>query len=156
MTTSCPTPGVGDRPDVSHAISEVVSAVLRTRRRERRSVSQLESGQLDLLFQLEGRTLSIGELAEAHCLELSTASRRISRLAQLGLVEKQTLPDDRRIQCARLSGKGEALLRTVRRHRQCVVERALDGWDEADVEQLRSLSLKLVRELDRMDRPPSD
>lgn len=134
--------------------------MVRTRRRERRSVSQLdsahlESAQLDLLFQLEERPLSIGELAEAHCLELSTASRRISRLAQLGLVEKHTLPDDRRIQCVRLSEKGEALLRTVRRHRQCVLERALEGWDEADVEQLRSLSLKLVRELDRMDRPPS-
>jgi DNA-binding MarR family transcriptional regulator len=74
--------------------------------------------QLAALYVLaEGRTTTIGDLADAIGRSPSTTSRLVDGLVRRRLVERRTLPEDRRQRMLRLTTRGRAVLRVVDRGR---------------------------------------
>jgi DNA-binding MarR family transcriptional regulator len=74
--------------------------------------------QLAALYVLaEGRTTTIGDLADAIGRSPSTTSRLVDGLVRRRLVERRTLPEDRRQRTLRLTTRGRAVLRVVDRGR---------------------------------------
>ena len=124
------------------------------RRRERAVVPGLEPGQLGLLESLADGPLRITELATGLQLELSTVSRRITRLVELGLVEKLTDAGDRRVQMATLTGQGADALGRVLTERHALVTQLLGGWQRRDVAELARLLEQLADQLDECQQRP--
>lgn|GEM_PF-998618 len=60
------------------------------------------------------RTATIGEIAAKLGIGLPTASHLVEKLVQLGLVERAEDPEDRRRAIARLTAKGDELVRQLR------------------------------------------
>ncbi|GAA1865736.1 MarR family winged helix-turn-helix transcriptional regulator [Myceligenerans crystallogenes] len=69
----------------------------------------------------------------------ATVSRQLSRLADLGLVERDTDPEDSRGQRITLTADGEQRFARARASRVEMFARALADWDRDDVRQLADL-----------------
>ncbi|GAA1394483.1 MarR family winged helix-turn-helix transcriptional regulator [Luteococcus peritonei] len=121
------------------------------RRRERSVVPGLEPGQLGLFDALAAGPCRITELAAALQLELSTVSRRISRLVELGLVEKLADATDRRVQMAALTGQGREALDRIQQERRTLFAEMLEGWQGDDVSQLARLLEQLADQIERCE-----
>lgn len=115
-----------------------------SRRADLAAAPGLEPGHLELLDALSRGPQRITELADTYRVELSTVSRRISRLSELGLVSKASDPADRRVQLAQLSTSGEAVLDRVQEQRERVVERVVGSWSAEDVAELERLLDKMA------------
>lgn len=102
-------------------------------------------GHLKALLELEpGQARSMGALAEAlHC-DASNATWLVDRLEEQALVERGTVPTDRRVKTVALTPLGA-------KTRAAVIERLheppeeLVALDRADLEQLRAAVSKLPR-----------
>jgi DNA-binding MarR family transcriptional regulator len=84
-----------------------------------------------------------GELARYFRLDKSTVSRHIARLEAAGLVETRPDPHDRR--CAQLhtTAVGDRRVDEIRAARRAPLRQVLDGWSEADRDQLAQLLKRL-------------
>jgi DNA-binding MarR family transcriptional regulator len=84
-----------------------------------------------------------GELARYFHLDKSTVSRHIARLEAAGLVETRPDPNDRR--CAQLhtTPLGVTRVDEIRAARRAPLRQVLDGWSEADRDQLAQLLRRL-------------
>ncbi len=92
-----------------------------------------------LLFQIAREQCRISDLAAMFQSELSTVSRQVSSLVDLGLVSKEPDPRDRRAQVLALTEDGCALLRDIRALRDAWINALLADWTETDRELLASL-----------------
>jgi DNA-binding MarR family transcriptional regulator len=84
-----------------------------------------------------------GELARYFRLDKSTVSRHIARLEAAGLVETRPDPNDRR--CAQLhtTPLGTRRIDEIRAARRAPLRQVLDGWSEAERDQLAALLRRL-------------
>lgn len=69
----------------------------------------------------------------------ATVSRQLSRLAELGLVQREVDPEDTRGQRITLTGDGAARFERARANRISMLEQALRAWPHEDVTQLATL-----------------
>ncbi|WP_407319291.1 MarR family winged helix-turn-helix transcriptional regulator [Isoptericola halotolerans] len=69
----------------------------------------------------------------------ATVSRQLSRLAELGLVHRETDPEDTRGQQITLTDDGARRFRHARDARLTMLESALSGWEKDDVAELARL-----------------
>lgn len=76
-----------------------------------------------------GRT-SLGELADATGLSLSTSSRLCSRLVEAGLIDRKDDPDDRRQLALTLTGDGKRVVSSVMGTRRRAVRQLLQRLSE--------------------------
>jgi DNA-binding MarR family transcriptional regulator len=109
----------------------------------------LTMAQFDALAQLERRPLGMtsGELTRELIVTAGNVTGIVARLARRGLVERRSVPGDRRTVELRLSSRGRALMRRViPRHRQDV-QALLAGVPRADQERLRNLLGGLIQAL---------
>jgi DNA-binding MarR family transcriptional regulator len=88
--------------------------------RELRAEHGISLDAYDVILRLgraPARQLRMSELAERVMIPPSTLTRRIDRLIEVGLVERDRADDDSRVMLARLTDKGRRLLvRAARTH----------------------------------------
>jgi DNA-binding MarR family transcriptional regulator len=88
----------------------------------------VDLAQFRALVVIDSReSVSLGELAEATALHLSTASRMCDRLVTKGLLIRVDDPADRRQLVLRLTEKGRRLVQEVVRRRKAALEPLLAG-----------------------------
>lgn len=134
-----------------------------------RLISQLEAdlanaGEIplswyDVLVQLRHapeRQLRLQELGEWLALSTSGLSRRITRMEEAGLVERQPCPEDRRGVLVVLTPEGEqAFQRVAPIHRRGVNAYFADQLTDAEVAALRCAFSKVLTVLERTSTPAS-
>jgi DNA-binding MarR family transcriptional regulator len=92
------------------------------------------------LVTAPGHKLPIGELGLRRNLSPSGISRSVDRLARLGLLERDTNPDDGRSLLVGLTPSGVARLREAQvTHHRTVRELLLGNLDGSDLERLGAL-----------------
>lgn len=93
----------------------------------------VDTAAYPLLFQLRGESLRLSELAPRVLAELSTVSRQVGALVDLGLIARGPDPDDGRAQALSLTSTGEELLVAIRDGRDRWLQGLLEQWSTADV-----------------------
>ncbi len=94
---------------------------------------QVDPMAYPLLFNLKRRPMRVSALAEAAHVDVSTVSRQVSTLVELGLVERGPDPDDGRAQALSVTDEGEALLVAIRDGRDRWLQQLLTDWSDDDV-----------------------
>jgi DNA-binding MarR family transcriptional regulator len=123
----------------------------------------LDKVSFPLLAALEfTEGLRPSDLAAAVDLDLSTVSRHLSQLEQLGLVSRRPDGDDRRASRISLTPVGHESLRTVLAVRAELLDSVLMGWSDHDRGQLLALLDRLlagvanqattINQLDKMEK----
>ena len=79
-------------------------------------------------------------------------SRQLARLAELGLIERSTDPDDSRGQLIQLTDAGAERLARARVARRDFFEHALRGWSATDLDHLAEQLARLNSSLDEARR----
>ena len=124
---STPTAALGDD------LVRVVKLLHHARQQAPRRHPQVEPMAYPLLFNLLAGPLRVSALAEAIHSDVSTVSRQVSTLVDLGFVTRGPDPDDRRAQALTLTDEGTALLHAIRDDRDRWLQGLLADWDDDDV-----------------------
>jgi DNA-binding MarR family transcriptional regulator len=123
---------------------------LATRAKEGTSVSGhgLDMSSVRLLNALaEGGPQRSNSLAEAVLSDPSTISRQVAHLVDVGLVERQPDPDDRRASSLAITPAGSATLAEHARQRDIFLARLTAHWSPDDRKRLPELLDRLSHEL---------
>lgn len=120
----------------------------RSRMGDRLGELGLFAGQEQVVQALaaEGQ-MTMGELAAILRVRPPTASKTISRLAALGLVERRSEPDDARVVRVGLTPDGAAKAEAIARLWDDVEGELLGDFDGRDRKRLRKLLRKVARNL---------
>lgn len=112
----------------------------------------LEQAQLDALEILasEPDGWRMSDFADAMHIDPSTATRAVNRLQQLGLAERVSGDDDRRVVVARATITGRRMVRRVATGRAVGMERLLEPFDEAERQELAHYLERFVGAIDRL------
>jgi DNA-binding MarR family transcriptional regulator len=106
----------------------------------RRVHPELDASAYPLLAHIAERPGTRGsDLAAYFGVGRATVSRQLSRLVELGLVERTVDPDDSRGQRITLTPDGSARFERARTSRVAMLEGALATWETDDVAQLARL-----------------
>jgi DNA-binding MarR family transcriptional regulator len=106
----------------------------------RRVHPELDASAYPLLAHIAERPGARGsDLATFFGVGRATVSRQLSRLAELGLVERTVDPEDSRGQRITLTPDGAARFDQARTSRVAMLEGALATWETEDVAQLARL-----------------
>lgn len=97
-----------------------------------------------------GPGAKVGEIAEAIQLPPSSMTSITDRLVRLGLVERGTLPEDRRAVVANLTASGQALVARIEEARHHDLVAMLDGVADADLGQFGILLERLLAGVERV------
>lgn len=111
----------------------VVKLLQVVRQHAPRQHPQVDPMAYPLLFNLRSGSLRVSALAELVHSDVSTVSRQVSALVDLGFVTRGPDPDDGRAQALTLTEEGEALLLAIRDSRDRWLQGLLADWDAADV-----------------------
>jgi DNA-binding MarR family transcriptional regulator len=99
----------------------------------------LDRSGYQLLSRLELGALSLGGLAEAFKLDVSTVNRQVAALRRKDLVERVPDPAGGVAKLLRPTRRGLSLLRKDREVRHGHVARVIEDWDAGDVARFREL-----------------
>lgn len=109
-----------------------------------------------VLIRLAGQQCTRSrDLAHAEGLDPSTMSRRLSSLAERGLIERHPDPADRRAQVLSLTETGRRALAQERDRRVDLVTDTLADWPEQDKAQLADLLGRLADSLEAVRGGPT-
>ncbi|MEH3145341.1 MAG: MarR family transcriptional regulator [Methylobacterium frigidaeris] len=92
-------------------------------------------------------TMTMGDLAAALRVRPPTASKTITRLAALGVVERRTEAGDGRVVRVRLTESGLAKAAAIERLWEEVEDEMLDGFEPKEKRRLRKLLRRATRNL---------
>ena len=98
--------------------------------------------------------VGVVELAERVARDQTTVSRQVTKLEQLGLVERQPSPSDRRVNEVVLSKDGRSAAKRLIGAQEKVMADLLADWREKDIAEMTRLSRRLANGLARMRRLP--
>ena len=90
------------------------------------------------------RNLTIGELADQVGRDYSTVSRQIARLEVLGFIHGELSKTDRRQRLLSVTAAGKNTVNKIDRARNQVMSEALDGWTQAEINELASMATRLA------------
>lgn len=108
----------------------------------------LSEGRLSVLWRLQGEgSTTLGELASSLDVSPRNITGLTDSLEEAGLVERYPDPDDRRATRVRLTAAGQRKLADCQADKVQSRYTILAGFEEDDLNQLRHLCLKLVRNL---------
>jgi DNA-binding MarR family transcriptional regulator len=117
-------------------------------RLEHRAGTQLGRAAYVVLARIaDAEPLRLSDLAAAVGIDLSTASRQVTRLAELGLVERTGDDADRRAAALRLTRAGRATLNRFRAARHEWLTGVLAGWSAAERATFARLLTRFTGEL---------
>lgn len=89
----------------------------------------LSLAQVDALESVEGGDIRMHELAKALHVDPSTATRTVAPLVDLGLVDRQPDPGDRRYVTLRCTPAGQAAARRIARERREMMHAVLEPME---------------------------
>lgn len=89
-----------------------------------------------LSLEKHGQACPMSELAQVTGQALATTTGIIDRLVKMGLVKRGRKGADRRVVMVNLTRRGEQLLEEVRARRRHTFYKALEKFDEEEVDQL--------------------
>jgi len=122
-----PTAALGDD------LIRVVKLLHHVRQQAPRQHPQVDPMAYPLLFNLKVGPMRVSALAEALHSDVSTVSRQVSTLVDLGFVERGPDPDDGRAQALSLTDEGSTLLTAIREDRNRWLQGLLADWPDDDV-----------------------
>jgi DNA-binding MarR family transcriptional regulator len=105
------------------------------------------AGYIVLSGLVERGPIRMSELAALLCLDLSTVSRQVKALEDLGLVGRTADPDDRRAYFLEPTPTGRALVADVKAAFSRLIDHALTDWSERDRHTLTTLFDRLAADL---------
>jgi DNA-binding MarR family transcriptional regulator len=131
--------------ELANRIRPVLLHLVRELRREIHSLG-VTGGQVSLLVAIKyAPGIGVGELATQERLSKAAVSKAVTKLEELGLVERERLEDKRRVGL-KVSDKGHQVLRSVRSRRTIWLAERLKGLTpdeqariEAAIEPLEKL-----------------
>ena len=107
---------------------------------------ELDRAAYGVLAALEGDPgVRLSALADRLGIDISTASRHVHSLQEKELVRRATDPADRRAANLSLTEAGREVLTKVHTARCRLIERVVEDWDAAEVDQLATLMERLGR-----------
>ncbi len=124
---SPPTAALGDD------LIRVVKLLHHVRQQAPRRHPQVDPMAYPLLFNLKVHPMRVSALAEVLHSDISTVSRQVSTLVDLGFVVRGPDPDDGRAQALSLTDEGTALLGAIREDRDRWLKGLLANWSDDDV-----------------------
>lgn len=130
--TSGPTPAL-PAAALGDELVRVVKLLQVARQRAPRQHPQVDPMAYPLLFNLSRGPLRVSELADAVHADVSTVSRQVSTLVDLGFVSREADPEDRRAQVLAVTDEGAALLAAIRESRNRWLRDLLADWVDDDV-----------------------
>ncbi|HKF35232.1 MAG TPA: MarR family transcriptional regulator [Jatrophihabitantaceae bacterium] len=134
---------------LAHALVRLPAALDAQLRRDA-GISHFEYQVLALLSEAPGRTLRISTLATLAEGSLPRLSQVIARLEQRGWVRRTPDPADGRYTLAILTDQGQAkVTEAAPGHVQEVRRLVLDPLTKAQIRQLREISRRIMRAIDR-------
>ncbi|AEM81378.1 MarR family winged helix-turn-helix transcriptional regulator [Streptomyces violaceusniger] len=101
-------------------------------------------------LDVEG-AMSIGQLADAFQLDVSTVNRQTGALLRAGLVERIADPDGGLARKLRITPQGADRMAAERTCRQTDLSRLLESWPSEDVARLEDVLTRFNREVERQD-----
>ena len=128
--SSTPTATLGDE------LVRVGKLLQVARSRAPRRHPQVDPMAYPLLYHLTRCPLRVSALAEAVHADVSTVSRQVRTLTDLGLVERGPDPEDGRAQVLSVTAEGEELLLAIREGRDLWVLGVLADWTDDEVRAL--------------------
>ena len=106
---------------------------------------QLDRALFPLLARVAQRgPLPVGELAELAGRDYSTVSRQVTRMQELGLVQREARATDARVSEVALTAQGKAMSRAIDRARTRLMRQLLAAWNPTDVATLSTLLRRLA------------
>lgn len=99
-------------------------------------------------------TLSVGDLAAALALDVSTVSRAVEDCVRSGLFTRTPGAVDRRRSELRLTEEGRAMLARATENRRRLLAEATEDWSDHDLEALLALLRDLGSGFDRLEVEP--
>jgi DNA-binding MarR family transcriptional regulator len=135
------------------ALIDVVDEINRPRRDDRlieEAGIPLDRALFPLLARI-GRYGPIGvvELADRTGRDHTTVSRQMTKLEDLGLIERRASATDKRVREASVSERGGEMIALLNAARERLANRILANWTEADLDQLRVLLRRFADDLMR-------
>ena len=124
---STPTAVLGDD------LIRVVKLLHLVRQQSPRQHPQVDPMAYPLLFNLKVAPMRVSALAEVLHSDVSTVSRQVSTLVDLGFVRRGPDPDDGRAQALSLTDEGSTLLTAIREGRDRWLQGLLADWSDDDV-----------------------
>ena len=153
-----------ERPDLDARPMAVVGRILRLATHLDRRVNEalkpfgLAVWGFDILATLRRHgkpyAMTPTALMEAAMLSSGAMTNRIDRLENLGLVERQPSPNDRRSFQVQLTRKGRKVIEKAIEVRFAEAEDALDGVSKRDRKQLGNLLRNVLLKMDCSDSKP--
>jgi DNA-binding MarR family transcriptional regulator len=126
----------------------VVKLLHLVRQHAPRQHPQVDPMAYPLLFNLVAAPKRVSALAEAIHSDVSTVSRQVSTLVDLGFIDRGPDPDDRRAQALTLTDEGRALLLAIRDDRDRWMQGLLADWDPDDVAQFSTHLRHFAKDLE--------
>lgn len=135
------------------AVIDLVDEINRPRRDDR----LIEEAGIPLdraLFPLLARVgrygpIGVVELADRTGRDHTTISRQMTKLEDMGLIERAASVKDRRVREATVSKKGRDMIAVLNAARERLANRILINWTDADLDQLRQLLRRFADDLMR-------
>ncbi|MCH8686422.1 MarR family winged helix-turn-helix transcriptional regulator [Pedomonas mirosovicensis] len=135
------------------AIIDLVDEINRPRRDDR----LIEEAGIPLdraLFPLLVRVarhgpIGVVDLAERTGRDHTTISRQMTKLEELGLIERQASAKDKRVREAMITDKGRAMVDALNAARERLANRILASWTDAELDELRKLLRRFADDLMR-------
>ena len=124
---STPTATLGDD------LVRVVKLLHHVRQQLPRQHPQVDPMAYPLLFNLKVAPMRVSALADVLHSDVSTVSRQVSTLVDLGFVERGPDPHDGRAQALSLTAEGSKLLTAIREDRDRWLQTLLADWSDDDV-----------------------
>ncbi len=142
-------------PARTQTVQSVLHALMSVGRliRQRGQAETLDPGAFWLLTTVSmNGSMRVTDLASSANLDTSTVSRHVAQLHKVGWIERSPDPDDRRAQRVRLSAAGRSTLDRALAARTAVLARSLEGWSQADLEELDRLVTRLVTDVESLSQ----
>jgi DNA-binding MarR family transcriptional regulator len=146
---STPTAVLGDD------LVRVVKLLHHARQTAPRQHPEVEPMAYPLLFNLLAAPRRVSALAEVIHSDVSTVSRQVSTLVELGFVMRGPDPDDGRAQALTLTDEGRALLHAIRNDRDRWLQGLLADWDDDDVVAFSQYLRHFASDLEASLRTPT-
>ncbi len=116
---------------------------------------QLDRSAYLILVRLElDCPLSLGELAEAFRLDISTVNRQVGAVLKQGLVERVPDPDGGIARKVRATRKGLDMLEAERAQSRGGVAKVVADWTDADIDQMSRMVARFNQSIEGLEENP--
>jgi DNA-binding MarR family transcriptional regulator len=112
---------------------------------------EVDPMSVPLLFRVAKEPSRLSTLAAAFHAELSTISRQVSHLVELGLLRREPDPSDGRASVLVITDEGIALCTRMRQRRDGWIDRLVADWPAEDRERLATLLARFADALEHSD-----